>query len=63
MQGAPAAAGVALQAARDEIAESLGGAPSRSGAKMFSSRMTCMLTWGKRSLNVSDMLLKALRGT
>ena len=30
---------------------------------MFSNIMTCVLTWRKRSLNVSDMLLKVLSGT
>ena len=36
---------------------------SRTGARMFSNIMTCMLTWRKRNLNVLDMLLKALKGT
>ena len=36
---------------------------SMEGSKMFSNIMTCMLTWRKLNLNVSDMLLKVLSGT
>ena len=36
---------------------------SLEGARTFSNIMTCMLTWRKRNLNVSDMLLKVLSGT
>lgn len=36
---------------------------SLEGSRMFSNIMTCMLTWRKRSLNVSDTLLKILSGT
>ena len=36
---------------------------STEGARMFPSIMTCVLTWRKRNLNVSDMLLKVLSGT
>ena len=36
---------------------------SDRGARMFSNIMTAVLTWKKRGLCVSDMLLKALRGT
>ena len=36
---------------------------SMEGARMFSSIMTCMLTWGKRNLSVSNVLLKVLSGT
>lgn len=36
---------------------------SRTGARMLSSIMNCMLTWRKGNLNVSDLLLKALKVT
>ena len=34
-----------------------------AGAAMFSTLFTCILTWKKRKLNVSEMLYKALCGT
>ena len=36
---------------------------SLEGVRTLSNIMTCMLTWRKRNLNVSDMLLKVLSGT
>ncbi len=33
------------------------------GARMFPDITTCMLTWRKRNLKVSNMLLKVLSGT
>ena len=36
---------------------------SLEGSKVFSNIMTFVLTWKKRRLNVSDMLLKVSSGT
>ena len=36
---------------------------SNDGARAFSNTLTCVMTWKKRGLNVTDMLLAVLKGT